>query len=52
MITEGVLSQEQADSMKAKIFKTIDSAYGISKSYKFNVEDWKNDEWEAIKKTD
>lgn len=52
LINEGVLSQEQADSMKAKIFKTIDSAYGISKSYKFNVEDWKNDEWEAIKKTD
>jgi hypothetical protein len=35
--------------MKKQIFSTIDKAYEVSKSHKFNVEEWKNEEWEGIK---
>ena len=49
LVGEGVLSQEEVDGMKNKIKSQIEKAYAVSKSYKFNVEDWKNNEWEEIK---
>lgn len=37
--------------MKDVIVGKIQKAYDISKSHTFNMEEWKSDEWEEIKKT-
>ena len=38
--------------MKNKIVTEIQHAYDSSKSHKFNIEDWKSPEWEAIKQSE
>lgn len=48
---EGVLSEEQIKSMEDGIRKQIEKAYDVSKSHQFNIEEWKNEEWEGIKQT-
>ena len=50
LMKEGVLTPEMAHDMKAHIKTRIEKAYERSKTHKFNVEDWKNEEWEEIKK--
>ena len=50
LIEEHVLTTEQAESMKAKIKAELEKAYQASKSHKFTLEEWKNEEWEEIKK--
>jgi 2-oxoglutarate dehydrogenase complex dehydrogenase (E1) component-like enzyme len=38
--------------MKAKIKGELEKAYDDSKSHKFTLEEWKNEEWEEIRKVD
>lgn len=51
LIAEGVLTPDQAEAMKRIIHGRIEKAYENSKSHQFNIEEWRNEEWEAIKKT-
>ncbi len=37
--------------MKAIIVGELNRAYEKSKDHQFNIEEWKNEEWEAIKET-
>lgn len=36
--------------MKSRIVGKLEKAYDVSKTHKFNIEEWKNDQWEEIKK--
>ena len=38
--------------MKNKIRSELERAYAASKNHQFNIEEWKNDEWESIKEID
>ncbi len=46
------MSVEDVEKMKSKIKKELEKAYDHSKSHKFTLEEWKNEEWEGIKKVD
>lgn len=37
--------------MKKTIKTELERAYEASKSHNFNIEEWKNEEWESIKET-
>jgi len=37
--------------MKNRIKSEIEKAYVASKNHQFNIEEWKNEEWESIKES-
>lgn len=49
LLSEGVLTPEEAKKMKDRIRKELDRAYEASKSHKFKVEEWKSEAWEHLK---
>jgi 2-oxoglutarate dehydrogenase E1 component len=49
LLGNGTLTKEELDTLKSRIIVELNRAYDASKSHKFNIEDWKSPEWEAIK---
>lgn len=49
LVSEGVLSEQDAKAMKDKIKVELERAYEASKNHKFKIEEWKSEEWEGIK---
>ena len=49
LIEDNVVNQEEWNQMKASIKERLNEAYGLSKSYQYDAEDWMTKEWEQIK---
>lgn len=52
LLSNGTISEEQVKKMKDRIVAELNKAYEASKSHKFDIEDWRSPEWEAIKESD
>ena len=51
LLSEGVLTPEKANELKARVKVELDRAYEASKSHDFKLEEWTSEQWESIKDT-